>query len=159
MENSYQGASVSLWFNECPHRCVGCWNSETWKRDERLHIDNNEVVDIVVASLGGAMNLNTLALLGGDPLSPKNISDTLYILEKVLEVRPETKVICWTGFTWEQVKRNRLLSQVLPYLDILVDGRFILDKKVEGFKYGSSNQRTIDVKVSLDSDKVVEVSI
>lgn len=150
MENSWKGASVSLWFNACPHRCPGCWNEETWERNETLYQDNDQVIQEVKNGLGeGVFKLNTLALLDGDPLSPKNIQDTIYIVKALKEWRPDLKVICWTGFTWEQVTRNNRLKAVLPFLDVLIDGRFMLERKIEGRKYGSDNQRVIDVKQSL----------
>lgn len=156
MENSgLKGASVSLWFNHCPHHCPGCWNSETWERNENLYEDNQEVIEEILDGLdGGPMKLNTLALLGGDPLSPKNIQDTLEILSAVKTKKPETEVICWTGFTWEQVIKSKLLKPVLEYLDVLIDGRFMIDRRIEGKKYGSDNQRCIDVKKSLQYDKI-----
>ena len=155
MENSWKGASVSLWFNQCPHSCRGCWNRKTWERDERLYKDNEQVVQEVKENLGqGILQLNTLALLGGDPLSPKNIQDTIYIVKALKEWRPDLNVICWTGFTWEQVIGSKLLSPILEYLDVLVDGRFMIDRKIEGKKYGSDNQRAIDVQKSIEKGKV-----
>lgn len=155
MENSWKGASVSLWFNHCPHSCSGCWNSQTWDRDESLYQDNDQVVQEVKESLGqGVFQLNTLALLGGDPLSPKNIQDTIYIVKALKEWRPDLNVICWTGFTWEQVVDGKLLRPILEYLDILVDGRFMIDRKVEGKKYGSDNQRAIDVQRTLSEGTI-----
>lgn len=155
MENSWRGASVSLWFNACPHHCPGCWNSQTWERDESLYQDNDQVVQEVKESLGqGVFQLNTLALLGGDPLSPKNIKDTIYIVKALKEWRPDLNVICWTGFTWEQVIGSKLLSPILEYLDVLVDGRFMIDRKVEGKKYGSDNQRAIDVQRTLSEGTI-----
>ena len=106
-------------------------------------------------SLGqGVFQLNTLALLGGDPLSPKNIKDTIYIVEALKEWRPDLNVICWTGFTWEQVVGSKLLSPILEYLDVLVDGRFMIDRKIEGKKYGSDNQRAIDVQRTLSEGTI-----
>lgn len=155
MENSWKGASVSLWFNHCPHSCRGCWNSQTWGRDESLYQDNDKVVQEVKESLGqGVFQLNTLALLGGDPLSPKNIKDTIYIVKALKEWRPDLNVICWTGFTWEQVVGSKLLKPILEYLDVLVDGRFMIDRKVEGKKYGSDNQRAIDVQRTLSEGTI-----
>lgn len=155
MENSYKGASVSLWLNQCPHSCSGCWNQQTWKRDESLYQDNDKVVQEVKESLGqGIFQLNTLALLGGDPLSPKNIQDTIYIVKALKEWRPDLNVICWTGFTWEQVIGSKLLKPILEYLDVLVDGRFMIDRKVEGKKYGSDNQRAIDVQRTLSEGTI-----
>ena len=155
MENSWKGASVSLWFNHCPHSCSGCWNRETWERDGSLYQDNDQVVQEVKESLGqGVFQLNTLALLGGDPLSPKNIQDTIYIVKVLKEWRPDLNVICWTGFTWEQVVGSKLLKPILEYLDVLVDGRFMIDRKVEGKKYGSDNQRAIDVQRTLSEGTI-----
>ena len=129
---------------------LGCWNEETWERNETLYQDNDQVIQEVKNGLGeGVFKLNTLALLGGDPLSPKNIQDTIYIVKALKEWRPDLNVICWTGFTWEQVTRNNRLKAVLPFLDVLIDGRFMLERKIEGRKYGSDNQRVIDVKQSL----------
>lgn len=155
MENSWKGASVSLWFNQCSHFCPGCWNSQTWERDETLYKDNDQVIQEVKDSLGeGVFQLNTLALLGGDPLSPKNIQDTIYIVKALKEWRPDLNVICWTGFTWEQVASSKLLKPILEYLDVLVDGRFMIDRKIEGKKYGSDNQRAIDVRNTLSEGKI-----
>ena len=155
MENSWRGASVSLWFNSCPHRCVGCWNQKTWERNETLYQDNDQVIQEVKDSLGeGVFQLNTVALLGGDPLSPKNIQDTIYVVKALKEWRPDLNVICWTGFTWEQVSRSKLLKPILEYLDVLVDGRFMIDRKIEGKKYGSDNQRAIDVQNTLSEGKI-----
>ena len=155
MENSWKGASVSLWFNSCPHHCRGCWNRKTWERDESLYQDNDRVVQEVKESLGqGVFQLNTLALLGGDPLSPRNIQDTVYIVKALKEWRPDLNVICWTGFTWEQVVGSKLLKPILEYLDVLVDGRFMIDRKIEGKKYGSDNQRAIDVQRTLSEGTI-----
>lgn len=134
---------------------LGCWNRETWERDESLYQDNDKVVQEVKESLGqDAFQLNTLALLGGDPLSPKNIQDTIYIVKALKEWRPDLNIICWTGFTWEQVIGSKLLRPILEYLDVLVDGRFIIDRKVEGKKYGSDNQRAIDVQRTLSEGTI-----
>lgn len=97
-----------------------------------------------------------LSLLGGDPLAPVNIKDTVEILKGILEKRPQTRVLCWTGYTWEQVTNSKILSRALPYIDILIDGRYEKDLHVDGHKYGSTNQKIIDVKVSLKQNKLVE---
>ena len=134
---------------------LGCWNQQTWERDESLYKDNDQVVQEVKESLGqGVFQLNTLTLLGGDPLSPKNIQDTIYIVKALKEWRPDLNVICWTGFTCEQVIGSKLLSPILEYLDVLVDGRFMIDRKVEGRKYGSDNQRAIDVQRTLSEGTI-----
>ncbi|MEI4282545.1 4Fe-4S cluster-binding domain-containing protein [Tetragenococcus halophilus] len=155
-----RGASVSVWFNFCEKHCPGCWNEDTWQRDTSLYIDNDEVVSTVLSALSDDfLPIGTLALLGGDPISPKNIKDCLYLVKKVKEARPDIEIICWTGFIWKQVYRSKILSPILAYLDILIDGRFLIERKVKGKHYGSDNQKIIDVQKSLKQEEIVEMAL
>lgn len=161
MENTgTKGASVSVWFNYCEKHCPFCWNKDTWKRDTTLFINNDEVVHRVIEYLSDPLfEIKTLALLGGDPLSPKNIQDCLYLVQEVKKVKPDIEIICWTGFTWNQVHKSKLLNPILKYIDILIDGRFFIDLKVEGKHYGSTNQRIINVPLTLSSGEMVEMEL
>lgn len=154
IENTYWGASVSLWFNYCPHRCVGCWNEATWDKDDSLEINNKEIIKEVLEGLDAYYPLD-LTLLGGEPLSPMNQSDLMEILLEVKRVRPHTRVLSWTGYRYEQIKNH----PAMPYIDILIDGRFVQELKVEGKKYGSTNQRIIDVqKTRLTNNKEIIIA-
>lgn len=156
MENTgSRGAAVSIFFNHCPHHCIGCWNPETWERNEDLYRDNDRILLAVEDGLNGPIKLNTLSLLGGDPLSPLNINDTIYILEKIKEKYPDLEIVCWTGFRWEQVLGSKALKPALEYIDVLIDGRFMLERRIEGQKYGSDNQRCINVPKTLEKDKII----
>ena len=155
IENTYWGYSTSLWFNGCPHRCTGCWNANTWDIDDSLKIPNSEVIEETLFALDNYFPKD-LSLLGGDPLAPSNLKDVEEILEKVLEARPETRVLCWTGYMWEYLSKSKTFEKVLPMIDILIDGRYVKELHVEGHKYGSLNQRVIDVKKSLQEGKIIE---
>lgn len=96
-----------------------------------------------------------LTLLGGDPLSPFNIKDLVEILTGVKKARPKTRVLCWTGYKWEQLVNNKLLGSALPYMDILIDGKYEKDLHIEGHKFGSSNQLVIDVQKSLEAGEKI----
>lgn len=154
IENTYWGYSTSLWFNGCPHRCLGCWNANTWDIDETLNIPNQDVVDEVLFALDEYLPKD-LSLLGGDPLAPFNLEDLEEILTGVLSKRPQTRILCWTGYRWEFLVKSPLYKKILPMIDILIDGRYIKKLHVEGRKYGSSNQRIINVKESLQEGKIV----
>ena len=149
--NTYWGPAVSLFFNYCPWHCKNCWNSETWEVDESLEIPNDEVVKQVIEALDAEGIKKDISLLGGDPLADLNRPDVQYILEKVLEARPDTRVLCWTGYTWRRCKD----FEVMKYIDILIDGLYVEKLRVLGKKYGSSNQKIIDVKKSLETGEVV----
>lgn len=153
IENTYWGISVSLWFNGCPHRCIGCWNANTWDIDMSLEIPNEKVIEETLIALDEYFPKD-LSLLGGEPLAPYNIKDTIKILEGVLTQRPETRVICWTGYTFEEIIKSRH-KEVLNYIDVLIDGKYQSELHVDGHKFGSSNQRIIDVKESLKQNKLI----
>lgn len=156
MENTGPwGASTSIWFNHCPHHCVGCWNPETWDRKEELKMSNEEIVQECIEGLTGQIPLNSLALLGGDPLSPLNVQDTIDIVTKIKEKLPNIKIICWTGFLYNQVEHSKLLAPILPLIDVLIDGHFELNKRIEGERFGSYNQRCIDVPKTLEKGEIV----
>lgn len=154
IDNCYWGMATSLWFNGCPHKCVGCYNAETWHIDDKLDRPNQEVIDETLVALDEFGVKKDLTLLGGDPLSVFNLADLIEILAAIKEARPETRVLCWTGYTWKQLQ-NGTHRNVLKYIDILIDGRYEKDLHVEGHKFGSSNQKVIDVQASLAKGSVV----
>lgn len=118
-------------------------------------MDNDAIVDETLEALDKHFPKN-LSLLGGDPLSPLNLKDTTYIVKKIKEARPSTKIACWTGFSWEQLQ-SRAYIEILPLLDIVVDGRYIEELRVTGRKFGSSNQRIINVKKSIEEKAVYQL--
>ena len=68
-------------------------------------------------------------------------------------------VWCYTGFTYEKILNNPKQRALLQYIDVLVDGKFVLEEKSFDIYFrGSRNQRIIDVKKSLEEEKVVWVS-
>lgn len=155
LHNCYWGISTSLWFNGCPHKCIGCWNSETWEVDKSLEIPNNEVIERTIAALDDPFPKD-LTLLGGDPLMPNgNLEDVVEIVTAVKKSRPQTRVLCWTGFRIEPLLKSKKFKPALELIDILIDGRYERDLHVTGKKYGSSNQRIIDVKETLKTGEIV----
>lgn len=156
VENALWGVSTSLWFNGCPHRCVGCWNSETWEKDSSLERSNEDIIEETLLGLDYLDLPKDLSLLGGDPLAPENLDDLLEILKGVKEARPKTKVLCWSGYRYEAL-RSKKQKAVMEYIDVIIDGRFIEALKIEGKMYGSSNQRIIDVKETEKQGSIVEI--
>ena len=161
LDNTYWGIATSLWFNHCPHHCLwlGCWNSETWHKDDSLTVDNDEVIEKTLKYLDSYNVPKNLTLLGGEPFSPYNIDDLLYILEGVLDARPNTKVLSWSGYEFFVLKRTAKFKQVLKYVDVIVCGRFMEEYKCKDTTkmYGSENQYIVDVKESLRADKTVYI--
>ena len=139
------GLCVSLWLQGCPHRCEGCWNKETWSYDDGILFGEREV-EYILDELSYKQDL---AILGGEPLIERNLSELTKLCIAVKNVRPDTKIWLWTGYIYEDIKDLELLK----YIDILIDGKFEQDKKVDfrttknnDDKYrGSSNQIIINL--------------
>lgn len=88
---------------------------------------------------------------GGDPLHEANRYEVGRLVLKIKETYPDKTVWVYTGYKWEEVKD----LWAVKYADVLVDGRFQLDKRdISLYWRGSSNQRVIDIQKSLQNGRV-----
>ena len=89
--------------------------------------------------------MRNLSILGGEPLAPYNRTNTALIINKVKKVYPNIKIYLWTGYTMEELKTKEIdddIKYILSNVDVLIDGRFEIDKRDITLKLrGSSNQR------------------
>ena len=149
------GITMSLWTQGCPHRCKGCHNPQTWSFDNGKEFTDKELQYILDNIDKNNVNRN-LSLLGGEPLCPPNVEGILKLCKKFKEKYPNKIIYLWTGYTVEEF--DDIQKEVLKYIDILIDGRFILELRDLRLKFkGSSNQRVIDVKESLKQNKIVVI--
>lgn len=140
-----KGISVSLWVSGCPHRCKGCFNSETWNPESGYNIPSNLKEQIIEAITANGIQRN-FSILGGEPLAPYNQEFVLDILTAVREAFPHIKIYLWTGYTLENLKlqNSSLVNSILDKIDILIDGPFIEKEKDLTLELrGSRNQRIL----------------
>lgn len=137
-----EGCRFVVFAQGCPHHCEGCQNPDTHSTNEGWTLPVGMIAEAYEEK---RQVLDGLTLSGGEPFMQQQA-----LIELIKLTKPES-VWCYTGFTFEQVEQTELIK----YIDVLVDGRFEIDKKVEGKMYGSSNQRIIDVKKSLNAVDVV----
>ncbi len=133
--------SVSVWMQGCPHMCEGCHNQSTWDPQGGFELDFNTVLSRVDNAIAKNGIIRNLSILGGEPLSPDNIGYSYSIAKHIKEKFPDSKVIVWTGYTLEELKKSNNL-EFLSFFDYIIDGRF--DKRLydPSLKLrGSSNQR------------------
>jgi anaerobic ribonucleoside-triphosphate reductase activating protein len=96
----------------------------------------DEILDIIKAD-----TLSNVSFSGGDPFYQVEA-----FTELARRIKEETgkNIWCWTGFTLEEIQADPHLSMMLPYLDVLVDGPFILEQRDTHLLFrGSPNQRII----------------
>ena len=130
------GVRVSLFVSGCRHHCRGCFNREAWEAG--------------------------LSLLGGEPLEPENQAPLLSLARQFKARFPEKTLWCYSGFSFEadlmtlSVGDSEILRELLSYMDVLVDGRFMEEKKDLSLIFrGSSNQNIIDVPKSLEAGRMI----
>ncbi len=154
------GVRISLFVSGCTHHCKGCFNEVAWDFDYGTPF-TEETVDKILELLKPDY-VAGLTILGGEPFEPENQKAVLALVKRVREVYPGKSIWCYSGYDFEKDMLGTMSKnypetlKLLQRLDILVDGKFELEKKDLGLRFrGSSNQRIIKVPESLQQHKIV----
>lgn len=154
------GVRVSLFVSGCTHHCKGCFNREAW--DFSYGQEFTEETQEEILRLLSPDYIVGLTLLGGEPLEPANQEGLLPLIQKVRQRFPHKSVWCFTGYDFEKDVMEKMFPssevtrKLIPLLDVLVDGRFMEEKKNLRLKFrGSENQRILDVGRSLSQQRAV----
>ena len=138
-----EGVCVSLWVQGCPHHCKGCHNPEQWDFNGGNEIDIDILINEILIAIEANGIQRNFSILGGEPMAQRNISNTLYILEQVKKHFPNIKTYVWTGYTIEELL-SLYNKEILQNIDVLIDGRFVLEERDITLKLrGSKNQRIL----------------
>ena len=155
-----EGVRVSLFVSGCTRHCPGCFNQDTWDFSYGKEYTDETEQEIIEAL--SPDYINGLSLLGGEPFEPQNQKVLVQLLRKVREQYPQKTIWCYSGYLFdrellsESRARCEYTDEMLSMIDILVDGRFV--EKLKDIRLvfrGSSNQRIIDVKKSLNNGEVI----
>ena len=155
-----EGVRVTLFVSGCTNHCEGCFQPQTWDFCHGKPF-TAETEDEILAMLAPSY-ISGLTLLGGEPFEPENQRALLPFVERVRETYPEKTIWAFSGFTIEQLwqdgshPRCEVTDKLLSLLDVLVDGRFVLEKKNISLRFrGSENQRLLDMPKTLLENKPV----
>lgn len=152
--NNGVGLRVSLWTQGCGGYCKSCQNKETWDRTKGKEFTQREY-EMICNEIKRGQNLS---IIGGEPLEEYNIKDLTDFLERVKGDFPDLNIWLWTHFDFEEIQHLELMK----YIDVLIDGKYIDDLHCDFRKSGivndrwrgSTNQRIIDVQESLKKNEV-----
>ena len=154
------GGRVSLFVSGCTHRCKGCFNEEAW--DFQFGKPFTEEVQKQLLSSLDHDYIEGLTLLGGEPMEPSNQESLLPFIKAVREHLPGKTIWCFTGYDFEKdilgkmMKTSAVTRELIPLFDVMVDGKFVAEKKNLSLKFrGSENQRVLNVKKSLEEGRGV----
>ena len=153
------GVRVSLFVSGCTHRCKGYFNEVAWDFEYGEPF-TEETVNSILEMLKPDY-IRGLTLLGGEPFDPRNQGEIVKLLRRIKETYPNKSIWAFSGYLFEQITSGKLgdweiTREYLSYLDVLVDGPFIEEKKNLNLQFrGSENQRLIDMPASLKENQVV----
>jgi anaerobic ribonucleoside-triphosphate reductase activating protein len=154
------GVRVSLFVSGCTHRCPGCFNEVAWDFSYGEEF-TQETIDSILQMLKPD-HVKGLTLLGGEPFEPQNQPDIVNLLRQIKRIYPQKSIWAFSGYLFDKdILAGKLgpweiTQEFLSYLDVLVDGPFVMAKKDLSLRFrGSSNQRLIDVPASLKKNAIV----
>lgn len=159
-----EGLGVSLFVQGCPFHCIGCFNQETW--DFNGGQEWTKEVQKKFFDLVERPYVKRISILGGEPLANENVEDVLKLVLKLKQRYPFKKIWIYSGYTYESIKEKEFeygahssRGLIIETADVLVDGRFDIDKQDINHKQikfaGSTNQRIIDLQKSFKQGRVV----
>ncbi|MDO5569855.1 MAG: anaerobic ribonucleoside-triphosphate reductase activating protein [Bacteroidales bacterium] len=142
------GFRVSIYSAGCSHHCKNCHNPQSWNINNGTLYSLDNVLERILST-----PLN-VTFTGGDPFFQ---IDAFTVLAKKIKQQSNKNIWCYTGYLFEDILNDEVLNRMLPFIDVLVDGRFVDEEKDMDLLFrGSKNQRIIDVKKSLTENNVVE---
>lgn len=155
------GVRTSLFVSGCRNHCNGCFNKDTWDFSYGKSF-NNETIKYILETLK-PQYIEGLTILGGEPFEPENQKDVLLLIKEFKKAYPTKSLWIYSGYLLDKdiLPTNGKVhtiytNEILENTDILVDGPFKIDlyKITLNFR-GSSNQRIINVRESLKSNKII----
>lgn len=144
------GLRTSIYFSGCNHFCKGCHNPQSWNLHNGKEMTIDALLDIIKAD-----EFANVTFSGGDPLYQ---CEGVTELARRIKEETDKTIWCYTGYTYEEVLANDYLKQILPYIDVIVDGPFVEELRNTDLPFrGSENQRIIDVQKYLKGEKDYEI--
>lgn len=146
------GFRTTVYCAGCPNRCPGCHNPQSWDIANGHEVAVEDILKVILADPFADVTFS-----GGDPMfQPVGFA----ALAKAVKEQSGKNIWCYTGYLFEELLENIQQRELLKYIDVLVDGRFVEVLKDESLRFrGSCNQRIIDVPASLASGKTVLLDI
>ncbi len=130
------GERYVIWVQGCTLACPGCWNVDMWPHKENKLIHREQVLQDIL----NTPDISGVTFLGGEPL--QQVENVLWILKNIRQAKLSTML--FSGYERSEIDSHKDYAEVLKFLDILVSGRYVSDKRDTGLLWrGSSNQEIV----------------
>lgn len=125
------GNRLVIWLSGCPFSCKGCIEEPLQSGKLGKDIQINVINDIIINNLS---TIDGITFSGGEPLAQSvELLELLEFLPKKLDK------MLFTGYKFEEL--SSIEKETYEKFDLVVDGRFEINKVGNFLWRGSSNQR------------------
>ncbi len=146
------GFRTSIYCAGCPNACPGCHNPQSWDIRHGTMTSTEELMEEIMSD-----PFANVTFSGGDPMFQ---AEGFAELARAIREQSDKTIWCFTGYKFENLLKNPKQLELLKLIDVLVDGPFVQSLRDEDlFFRGSSNQRLINVRKSLETGQVVELQL
>ena len=130
------GFRTAIYCAGCAHHCPGCHNPESWDFAAGEWMEVDDLVQLVKED-----SMSNVSFSGGDPFYQ---AEAFTELARRIKEETSKTIWCWSGFTLEEIEADPVMRKMLPWLDVLVDGPFLLEERDTDLLFrGSPNQRIL----------------
>jgi len=140
------GIRYAIYVAGCDLACNGCHNPSSWPYDQG-ELLTDSVLERIRSEIISNPMLTGITISGGDPLDPKNATDTLFLLQGLEDLGKH--IMLYTGRIAEQLIHSPVpeaQKTCLQYVDVLVEGPFVLGQRDTTTFRGSKNQQFVKTK-------------
>ena len=141
------GNRFVLWTQGCSKGCSECFNPETWSTNIYKELSPTQIFELIKD-----FEVDGVTISGGDPLEQED--ELLELLMLISTIRLRKGVILFSGFTRAEISSNFIREQCLKYIDVLIDGRYEKNLKIDFSLRGSSNQEFYFFSNKISSDEL-----
>lgn len=139
------GLRTSIYCAGCAHHCEGCHNPQSWDFKGGKDMEVGKLLELIKAD-----EFSNVTFTGGDPFYQ---AEAFTELARRIKAETRKTIWCYTGFTVEEIRENPKMAAMLDYIDVLVDGPFILALRDTQLHFrGSSNQRIIHLREEVEEE-------
>ena len=164
-----EGVGVALFVQGCHFHCYNCFNTETW--DFNGGKEWTQDTEDKLIELASRPYIKRLSILGGEPLADENLDGVLHLVNRFRLSLPNKSIWLYSGYTFDYIMEgigydengafffldnDKKRYEIISKCDVLVDGRYIDSQRNPSKKFaGSDNQRIIEIRKSLEQNKIV----
>lgn len=137
------GDRIAIWLAGCDHYCKGCSNPELWKQKDEQKISLVSLKKII-QPINENYRIDGITITGGDPFfQPEALREMLPYLQDISK-----DILVYTGYEYEQLVHQ--YEDILKYVAVLIDGKYIEKNNKGSVLRGSDNQRIIFIDDSIE---------